>query len=108
MKNYVEFYFPGICCAGKCEREVSSRNVEEIPKIPEHAISFRFFSKDANENKVDYSPYYFLGKEYSPEELKKKYPQLDISEDFSNAKRIVRTITGSFYLLKDEDIVVAV
>ena len=52
MKTYVEFYFPGISVSGRCEREVSSRNVKELERIPEYAVSLRFFDKDEAENKA--------------------------------------------------------
>lgn len=108
MKTYVEFYFPGISVSGKCEREVTSRDIEELGKIPEYAVSLRFFSKDADGAKVDYSPYYFLGKEYSAQEFKVKYPQLINCEHLSKAVRVVKTAAGDFYPLKDTDVVVAV
>ena len=57
-KNYVEFYFPGTSLAGQNEREVSSREVESIKSIPSNAISCRFFSKDENENKVDFKDFF--------------------------------------------------
>jgi len=107
MKTFVEFYFPGISCAGHNEKEVDSRNVAEIGTIPNNAISCRFFSKDENENKHDFSPYYFFGKEYNIQEFKEKYPQLAAESDLVSANRIVRTTYGNFYPLKDEDIVVA-
>ena len=48
MKTFIEFYFPGICLGGKCEREVKSRDIEEVVfKLPQYAISFRFFNKDS-------------------------------------------------------------
>lgn len=108
MKTYVEFYFPGISVSGSCEKEVSSRDVEELERIPEYAISLRFFSKDSNDNKVDYSPYYFLGKEYSAQEFKTKYPQLINCEELTNATRVVKSAVGDFYPLKDTDVVVAI
>lgn len=106
MKIYVEFYFPGLSVSGQCEREVSSRNVEEISRIPEYAISFRFFNKDKVGNKVNYSPYHFIGKIYSPAEFKAKFPQLSLSEITTCGKRIVKTTTGGFYPIEAEDIVV--
>lgn len=102
-KEFVEFYFPGISVAGKKEREITSR--DEII-IPEYAISYRFFTKDSNGNNVNYSPYYFVGKEYSIEEFGKKYPQLKEDEIFAKAKRIVKSTTGGFYVLSETDIVV--
>lgn len=109
-KTFVEFYFPGTDLAGKCEREVSSRDVELITSIPENAISCRFFSKDENQNKFDFSPYYFFGTEYSAEEFKIKYPQMTTTADpnLAVAKRIVKATTGGLYPLSDEDIVISV
>lgn len=110
MKDYVEFYFPGVSCAGQKEKEVSSREVEAIrEKIEPGAISFRFFSKESKEskNKTNYSAYYYLGTEYSIEEFKTKYPQLASDSDFAVAKRIIKAVTGGFYPLSDEDIVVS-
>lgn len=104
--NYVEFYFPGVSCVGRKEREVSSREVEMIGIIPKNAISCRFFSKDEKDNKVDFSSYYYFGKEYSLEEFKGKFPQL--ASDFANAKRIVKTVTGGFYPLSKDDKVILV
>ena len=78
-KNYVEFYFPGTNLAGQNEREISSREIEAIGSIPSNAISCRIFSKDENENKVDFSPYYYFGVEYTAQEFKTKYPNYNIS-----------------------------
>lgn len=108
MKTYVEFYFPGISVSGRCEREVSSRNVEELERIPDYAVSLRFFNRDSSGNKVDYSPYHFLGKEYSAQEFKTKYPQLINCEELTNATRVVKSAVGDFYPLKDTDVVVAI
>ena len=108
MKTYVEFYFPGISVSGRCEKEVSSRNVKELERIPEYAVSLRFFDKDEAENKLNYSPYYFLGKEYSAQEFKVKYPQLINCEELSTAARVVKSAAGDFYPLKDTDVVIAV
>lgn len=108
MQNFVEFYFPGISCAGEKEKEVSLRAIAEITSIPSNALSCRFFSKDEKENKVDFSSYYYFGKEYSAQEFKEKYPQLATDSDFISANRVVKTMTGSFYPLKDDEIVVPV
>ena len=104
-KEFVEFYFPGVSLAGQKEREVASRELDLTGMIPEHAISYRFFSKDTNGNKVDYSPYHFIGTEYSAEEFKIKYPQLKDDPELSNAKRVVKTVTGGFYPITDNDLV---
>lgn len=109
MKHFVEFYFPGVSCAGQNEREVSSRDITEIGSlVPNYAISCRFFSKDEDKNKVDFSSYYFFGKEYSAQEFKTKYPQLADDSDLASAERIVKATTGGFYPLSDKDIVVPV
>ena len=107
MRTYVEFYFPGLSVNGQNEKEVSSRNIEELERIPKYAVSLRFFNKDEAENKVNYSPYYFLGKEYSAQEFKLKYPQLINCEELTNADRVVKSAAGDFYPLKDTDVVVA-
>lgn len=107
MQNFVEFYFPGVSCAGQKEREVELRAIAEITSIPDNAISCRFFSKDEDENKIDFSPYYFFGKEYDIQEFKTKYPQLAAVSDFASANRIVKARTGRFYPLSDDDIVVS-
>lgn len=105
MKTFVEFYFPGVSCSGSCEKEISScKNLLEI-SIPTNAISYRFFDKTDDGEKVNYSNYHYIGEEFSLEKFKISYPQL--SGDFdSSTKRIVRTLTGGFYPLSDTDIVV--
>lgn len=108
MKQFVEFYFPGIDCGGRRELQVSSRNVELIKSIPTYALSCRFFTKDSEENKISFSPRYWFGKEYSNEEFKLKFPQLKNEPDLSSASRIVKTRTGGFYPLGKTDIVVSV
>lgn len=108
MQNYVEFYFPGTSCAGQNEREIASRDITAIGSVPQNAVSCRFYSKDEEENKINYSPYHFFGTEYSAEEFKIKYPQMVTSadSDLAIANRIVKTTTGGFYPLSDTDIVV--
>ena len=106
-KQFVEFYFPGVSLKGQNEREVSSRNTEEVlPIAPVHAISYRFFDKDADGNHVNYSAYYWLGKEFSGEDFKIKYPQLASDDLFKSARRIIHAVTGGFYPLSETDIVV--
>ena len=80
----------------------------KIGKVPEYAISFRFFSKNSSGNKIDYSPYYFFGKEYSSEEFKKKYPQLAKCDFVENSDRIVSSSIAGFHALSKEDIVVPI
>lgn len=107
MKTFIEFYFPGICLGGKCEREVKSRDIEEVVfKLPQYAISFRFFNKDSTNKKINYSPYYFVGVDYSHQDFIQKYPQLYNCEDLQKAERVIKTNNNSFYPLKSEDIVV--
>lgn len=107
MKTFVEFYFPGLSLEGKHEREVSSREVEAIASVPQHAVSFRFFNKDDSQHKFNYSPFFFFGTEYSMEEFSGKYPQLANDYDLSeHTERICKSRTGSFYPLSKEDIVV--
>lgn len=108
MKQFVEFYTPGIDCGGKKEREVSSRDVELIPSIPSNALSCRFFDKDSEDNKINYSPRFWFGKEYSIEEFKLKFPQLLDETYLVSASRVVKTRTGGFYPLGEADIVVSV
>lgn len=106
--QFVEFYFPGLDCGGRKESEVTSRNVEALKSIPTYAHSCRFFSKGVDDNKINFSPRFWFGKEYSKEEFKLKFPQLKNETDLSSASRVVRTRTGGFYPLSETDIVISV
>lgn len=108
MKQFLEFYFPGINCGGRKEREFSSRNIEVVKSIPTYALSCRFFEKDKEGNKINYSPRYWFGKEYSNEEFKLKFPQLINETYLLSASRIVKTRTGGFYPLAKTDIVISI
>lgn len=109
MAQCVEFYFQGTNLAGQNEREVENRQVDAIlDKIPPLAHSFRFFEKDDAQIKSNFSDYHYVGTEYSNSEFKTKYPQLASEPDFINSSRIVKTITGGFYPVKETDIVVSV
>lgn len=103
-RPFVEFYFPGVSVAGQNEREVVSR---ENVVIPEGAISYRFFDKDEAGNKIDFSSYLWVGTMYSFEEFKIKYPQLANDTELTKAQRIVKTRTGGFYPIADDDLVIA-
>ena len=107
MKTFVEFYFSGISCDGACEKEVlPQKNLLELGPIPENAIAYRFFDKEEDGSKVNYSAYHYIGEEFTLEKFKLCYPQL--ASDFdSSTKRIVRTVTGGFYPLTDNDVVVS-
>ena len=105
MQTFVEFYLPGVSVAGQHEKEVSSRNHEAIESFPDFAISYRFFNKTDEEEKINYSPYYYIGEAFSIQDFKNKYPQL--AEDFGSEERILKAVTGGFYPISDEDIVVS-
>jgi len=107
MKTFVEFYFPGVSCAGCCEKEVTYREESAVTSIiPNHAISYRFFDKEDDGSKINFSAYYYLGKEYSLEDFKLRYPQL--AADFESP-RVFRSTSGAFYpLANEEDIVVEI
>lgn len=113
LKPFVEFYFPGVSCNGQKENKVSllGQNEKKVNwtdhiTIPEGAIAYRFFDKDEAGNKVDYSSYLWVGTLYSADEFKLKYPQLASNPELAKAKRIVKTETGGFYPIADEDHVV--
>ena len=99
-RPFVEFYFPGVSVAGQNEREVVTR---ENVVIPEGALSYRFFDKDEAGNKINFSSYLWVGTEYSATEFKDKYPQLANDTELAKANRIVKTRTGGFYPIADED-----
>lgn len=105
MKTFVEFYFPGTSLSGKNEREVTSRN--EAVTLPPYAISYRFFDKDEAGNKSNFSPYYYVGKEYSIAEFLLKYPQLKGDEYFKNIDRILLSPGGDFYSLPAAAVVIS-
>lgn len=100
-KKYVEFYFPGLSVAGSCEKEVSERNPELVTP-PQYAFAFRFFEKTQDGQKVNFSGYYYLGKEYTIEDYLKKIIN---PENMGKCTRVVKLITGGFRPLKDDDIV---
>ena len=107
MKTFVEFYFPGVSCSGGCEKQVfSKRSIHEIGPIPTNAISYRFFDKNDAGEKVNYSEYFYIGKEYSFQDFKLKYPQLAGDFDEVSVHRILKSVTGAFYALSEKDIVV--
>ena len=104
FRPFVEFYFPGISVEGQKEKNV---NINEIIAIPEGAIAYRFFNKDEAGNKFNFSTYLWVGTKYSAEDFRVKYPQLCNDPDLAKAKRIVKTVTGGFYPIADDDWVVA-
>lgn len=106
MKTFVEFYFPGVSCAGSFEKEVASREPEAINFVPQNAISYRFFDKANDGSKVNYSSYHYIGEEFTLEKFKISYPQLAGDFDNSTVKRIAKATTGAFYPLSESDIVV--
>lgn len=105
MKQYVEFYFPGLSVAGLNEKEVASRDVELIKPFPQYAFSFRFFEKNSNGNKVNYSNYYYIGEEYSIEDYKRKCIHQEVFDQ--NCKNVVKLITGGFRPLLEGDMVIS-
>ena len=106
MEKFVEFYFPGRIIEGENERNVVDCDIDHIKQIlPNYAIAFRFFEKDNNGNKVNVSNRYWFGHEFSVEDLKVKYPQID-AEEFSGYEKVVKTSTGGFYSLAETDVVI--
>lgn len=106
MEKYVEFYFPGRVFVGSNEIKVSSFDVETAKiKAPTYAIAFDFFEKDSCGKKENVSKRYWIGSEFSIKDLKVKFPQVN-SKDFSEYERVVKTRTGAFYPVKNEEIIV--
>lgn len=108
MKHFVEFYFLGLPLGDHHEREIASRDPSSLKKIPSFAYGYRFFDRnDDSEEKINFSGYYYFGKEYSTADLKVKYPHIDHSK-FQGFKRVVKTSSGNLYPLNPEDQVVSI
>lgn len=105
MEKYVEFYFPGVSVSGSCERKVKNEDISAITNIPKYALFFRFFDQSDDGSKLNFSKRYWLGKKFSIEELKIKYPQVSISQ-FVGCQNVVKSSTGGFYPLEDLDAVI--
>lgn len=91
---------------GSNEIKVSSFDVETAKiKAPTYAIAFDFFEKDSCGKKENVSKRYWIGSEFSIKDLKVKFPQVN-SKDFSGYERVVKTRTGAFYPVKNEEIIV--
>lgn len=104
-KQFVEFYFPGIDVAGKEEREVAKREPALVEYIPQYAFAFRFFEKEEDGKKVNFSGYFYRGTEYSIEEFAKKFPVYATDVESDNCNKVVKLITGGFRPLHENDIV---
>lgn len=113
MKNFVEFYFPGFDLTGKKEFEIASQDIESVKdKIPDKAISFRFFSKNSDGNKINFSGFHFIGNQFSKDDFSLKFPQLaallETDSAYIHAKAVVRSRSGFFYPVNAEDTVLEI
>lgn len=104
MKNCIEFYKMGISLAPFLTKEVKSQDMSNID-VPVGAYMFRFFEVDDSGHKQNFSEYYYIGREISIEDFKKKYPQVD-SVDFNGYDKILITPDSHFYPLKENEKVI--
>jgi uncharacterized protein (UPF0128 family) len=114
-KTYVEFLFAN----DSLTQEVKNRDVSKI-KIPKNAFCFYFFdilsiivSANGNEAKftgkrVNVSPkYYYGGKLYTIDELKRDFPNKRIfirSIENDGYKKVIKCRSGVWYPFKETDI----
>ena len=117
VKHYVEFSLPGILSTKYQVKEVAELDSKKFA-IPSDAFAYRFFDRSVTivdgetlfGEKENLSPYFYLGKEYSLEEIKSQFPEhifLIYNMESNGYTRAIRTHKGNWFSLKDEDIVIS-
>ena len=101
--HFVEFYRSPNSEEIVSEREIKSRDISLI-EVHEYPYSFRFFKKDENGNKSNFSNRIWIGKELSLNETDCE----NSSSETSNSPRIIKTILGEEYEIGNDDIVFSV
>jgi hypothetical protein len=114
IKHYIEFLYPGIFVAESSAEEVNSRDIDKI-KIPENCHGFRFYDRQetiAEDGETlsgeprNYSGTYYRGRAMTLKDVKSELPDhrnLIENMEGNSWKKIVKTIFGNFYPLKDLD-----
>lgn len=116
LVHYIEFSLPGFFFSEHEIHKVAERNPELI-KVPEDAFAYRFFDRNETvlngENlygeRQNYSPYTYFGTAYTLEEVQTLFPNeksLISNMKYNNIKQVVKTRTGNWQPLKEEDIVI--
>ena len=118
-KTYIEFAYPTDFVERFASTEVDSREITELEiEIPKRAYAFRFFDQTEetiNGKLVRYAPknfscWYYLGKEYSLEEVKREFPELPILAENIKSSGTNRAVLGRYnewHILWDDDQAVA-
>ena len=119
-KQYVEILYPGSFLPEEETRPIESRNPEAVLRsLSKRAFGFRFFERQetkALDGEVlggvarGYSPYFYVGREFTTEEVVRLYPgdehrTLRFNLTDNHCKRAVLCRTGNWRPLNDGDVV---
>lgn len=118
LKQYIEFFYPGLFVSESSEQEVADRTPPV--ELPKGAYGYRFFARSEvthdgetlRGQPKDYSGMTYYGEVMTLEEVKALTPSGDYRILVSNMEcngwgRVVRTVRGQFMPLNDGDSVVA-
>lgn len=120
IKTYLETLYPGSFMSEVYVSEVSSRDIASVlAALPPQAFAFRFFDRTEQKqgkevlkgNARDFSGFYYIGKEYSLEEVERDFKdeQYDILRSNMRGNGYARAVlchTGNWRPLGPEDVVI--
>lgn len=109
IKHYVQKVYIRIVVNVSVEEEITERN-PKLVKNDGEIQCFRFFDKDINGEKQNYSNWVYFGKRLSLKEVKEKYSKYDYgyliwSMEQKKYEFACRTQTGKLFPLNDTDII---
>lgn len=111
MKHFIEIMYPSIFHATYSEEEIEERNPKSV-KLPDGAEGFRFFDKNEEEEKVNYTGWYYVGRKYTVEEVESMFSEEERGHLARNMRRngwtyIVKTCENSCYPFREDDKILA-
>ncbi len=111
---FAQFRYEGASRAYFFERRVESMDIDAL-EIPKGSSAFRFFTryvfnindKEVKSKKMNVSSWYYMGKEYSLEEIKDKIPHDQYQKFYKYGyRRVVVTDVGKIIPLRAIDKVI--
>jgi len=122
-KHFIQFQYSGSFFSEETSVEIVERDPSKI-EVPPGAYCFSFYDQivgtiiesigdkeiAVNSAQLDKSPtYYYGGKVYTVEELKKKFPNeqtLITNVEINSCKRTIKCRNGNWRFFKDDDVLI--
>jgi len=116
LKHYMRLFFPGVFMAETSERLIQERDVNNIT-IPDNCYGYMFYDiaetmlhgVELRSGEINKTGIHYFGKAMTLAEVKKELPSRRIlisNMEMNGWNRVVKTRTGNFQQLEEDDCIV--